>query len=314
MNKKFFVCILALALLVSGARAGDLAESRRTGVLILAHGHERDWNHQVEVLASSIPFPVEVALGMAHRVAIAEAVRRLEEKGVARIVVVPLYVSSYSAIIRASAYLLGVSQDAPPELQMFNTMVHGLQDPHAGHAAGGLTTDLSPVRIEVPVFMTSALDDHPLVAEILLDRARSISKSPGKESVLLVGHGPGGESDDRLWQAKMKRLADLVRAKGGFADSEVVTLMDDAPESVKAVATARLRASVEKASRFGVALVIPVLLSRGGIEEGLRERLQGLPYRIPEQFLLPDARIADWVKQQVSAAILSGTGSPLAAR
>lgn len=310
--KRFGLLILILVF-AAGLQAGDLDDVRGTGVLILAHGHERDWNGQIEALASSLPFPVEVALGMAHRNAIAEGVRRLEQRGVRRIVAVPLYVSSYSSIIRASAYLLGVSADPPPELPLFNTMTHGLQDPHVGHPPGDAAPDLSPIRSAVPVLMTSALDDHPLVAEILLDRARSISVTPRRETVFLVAHGPESEADDRLWRKAMTRLADRVRAGGDFGAVEAVTVMDNAPESVRSEAAARLRAGVERASRGGSALVVPVLLSRGGIEEGLRHRLEGLSYRMSERFLLPDPRITDWVKQQVASATRRA-GSPRAAR
>lgn len=300
--KRLFLC--ALMLWAAGlAKASEPADDQSTGVLLLAHGHNRDWNRQVETMAARLPFPVEVALGMAHKSAMAEGVRRLEEKGVRRIVAVPLYISSYSSIIRASAYLLGLEEKAPPELEVFNRMSHGLQNPHPGHAAKGPVMDLSPIRGDVPVYMTSAMDDHPLVGEILLDRARSISKDPGSETVILVGHGPDNEADDRLWQDKMNRLAALIAGKGGFAGAEAVTVMDDAVLEARTLATARLRARVEKASGSGSALVVPLLLSRGGIEESLQERLRGLQYRMPAQFLLPDPRIVEWVKQQVEEVI-----------
>jgi hypothetical protein len=215
--------------------------------------------------------------------------------------VIPLYVSSYSPIIRASAYLLGLRQQAPPELEMFNTMSHGLQDPNAGHAADQ-PADLSPIRSHVPIYMTSALDDHPLVAEILLDRARSISERAGGETVILVAHGPNGDADNRLCLEKMDRLADFIRNHGGFHRVEAVTMRDDAPPAVRNQATAQLRSRVAAAARTGTALVVPVLLARGGVEDRLEESLQGLRYRIPDQFLLPDPRIAQWIREQVDAS------------
>ncbi|MBI2821841.1 MAG: hypothetical protein HYX74_06410 [Acidobacteria bacterium] len=294
--------LLACILFVAAAASPSL-ERQTTGVLILAHGHEAEWNRQVEALAARLPFPAEVALGMAHKKTIEAGIERLEKRGVRAIVAVPLYVSSYSPIIRASAYLLGLAGPPPPELEMFNTMAHGLQDPHPAHAVEGHRLDLSPIRSTVPVFMTSALDDHPLVAQILLDRAGSISRDPERETVFLVAHGAVSEADDRLWQQKLARLAGVMRHRGGFSGVETLTVMDDAPATVRDRATARLRAQVQAASRSGTALVVPVLLSRGGIEEGLRKRLAGLDYRMPEQFLLPDPRIADWVRQQVEGAV-----------
>lgn len=294
--------VLVLSLLCLNASLGAApAGSPETGVLILAHGHKEDWNRQIEELTVHLPFPTAVAFGMAHKNAIAEGVAVLEAKGVRRIVVVPLYVSSFSPIIRASAYLLGLRQQAPPELEMFNTMSHGLQDPHAGHGDSG-PTDLSPLRSRIPIHMTSALDDHPLVARILLDRAQSISKNPASETVILVAHGPNGDSDNRLCLEKMAGLADFVRDQGGFLKVEAVTMRDDARSEVRQRAVADLRSRVEAASRPGTALVVPVLLSRGGIETRLEQCLQGLRYRMPSQFLLPDPRIAEWIKEQVDTA------------
>ncbi len=294
--------VLILSLLCLNAFLGAApADSPETGVLILAHGHKEDWNRQIEELTAGLPFPTAVAFGMAHKNSIAESVAVLEAKGVRSIVVVPLYVSSFSPIIRASAYLLGLRRQAPPELEMFNNMRHGLQDPHAGHE-GSEPLDLSPVRSRIPIHMTSALDDHPLVAQILLDRARSISKDPRKESVILVGHGPSGDADNRLCLEKMARLADFVRDRGGFLKVEAATMRDDAISEVRQRAVADLRTRVEAASRPGTALVVPVLLSRGGIETRLEECLRGLSYRMPSQFLLPDTRIAEWIKEQVDIA------------
>jgi hypothetical protein len=42
-------------------------------------------------------------------------------------------------------------------------------------------------------------------------------------------------------------------------------------------------------------LIVPLLISFGGIERGLRERLDGLPYTMAEAALMPDDRLAQWV-------------------
>jgi sirohydrochlorin ferrochelatase len=274
-----------------------------TGVLILAHGHEQQWNAQVQALARTLQMPVEVAFGMAHKSAMEQAVRSLEKQNVQRIVAVPLYVSSHSSIIRASSYLLGLSAEAPPELELFNSMSHGLQNPHGGHTEGGPPADLSPIRSSVPIVMTSALDDHTLVAAILIDRARTISRRPATETVILVGHGANSDSDNLLWKRDLDSLAGQVAATLGFAASESVILLDDASPELRERAAEELRNRVRRASERGTALILPVLLSRGGIEAGLSQRLKGLEYRLPDHFLLPDARVAEWVRLKVDEGI-----------
>ncbi|HEY2934171.1 MAG TPA: CbiX/SirB N-terminal domain-containing protein [Acidobacteriota bacterium] len=296
---------VALCLLIASAglmiSAGDVrGKSPALGILILAHGHEKIWNNQIEEVARQLPFSAEVALGMAHRNSIQAALLRLQRRGVQKIAVVPLFVSSYSPIIRASAYLLGLAAERPPELEMFNNMSHGLQDPHRG--LGDDAPELTPIRADVPVKMTSALDDHPLVAQILADRARSISRNPRHETVILVGHGPVSEIDNRRWLENMDRLAIRLRNECGFFEVQARTLMQDAPANLRDQAAATLRLNVRSAARRGDVLLVPLLLSRGGIEHQLKTILSGLRFRMPEKFLLPDARIARWIAEQAESA------------
>lgn len=42
-------------------------------------------------------------------------------------------------------------------------------------------------------------------------------------------------------------------------------------------------------------LIVPHLMSFGGIEKGLLERLAGLDYTMTTQALMPDDRIVEWV-------------------
>jgi hypothetical protein len=43
-------------------------------------------------------------------------------------------------------------------------------------------------------------------------------------------------------------------------------------------------------------LIVPLLVSFGGIERGLRERLGGLMYTLAGSALLPDDRLVTWVR------------------
>jgi hypothetical protein len=149
--------------------------------------------------------------------------------------------------------------------------------------------------------MTPALNDHPLVAEILASRARSISRTPAGEAVVVVAHGPNDDDDNRRWLADMASLVGrLRRAEEGFAAIEYLTLRDDAPKPVRDAATAELRAVVTRHISDGRrVLIVPLLVSFGGIEKGLRERLEGLEYSMPAAGLVPDDRLVDWVLARV---------------
>jgi sirohydrochlorin ferrochelatase len=289
--------ILPLVLLGLLTARSSFAE---TGILLLAHGGSPEWNARVNELAAQVDKsrPTEVAFGMATRANIQAAIARLVSRRVTEIAAVPLFVSSWSSVITSTEYLLGVRSEAPAALAVYARMNHGrpnadASDGHDGHAAADAT---SPVTSPVPIRMTPALNDHPVVAEILASRARSISQEQRREALVLVAHGPNEEEDNRRWLADMASLAHRIRGTEQYASIDCLTLRDDAPRPIRDQATAQLRELVSRHSRDGRrVLIVPLLISFGGIDKGLRERLDGLPYAIPGAALMPDDRLVGWV-------------------
>jgi sirohydrochlorin ferrochelatase len=276
------------------------------GIVLLAHGGAADWNERVLALAATIDAtqPVEVAFGMASRPAIQSAVDKLVARGVKSIVAVPMFVSSHSSVVTSTAYLLGIRPDMPADLKLFAKMNHGSHgvssQGHEGHPPANVADNTQPVQSPIAIRMTEALNHHPLVGEILVDRARAISTAPASEVVIVVAHGPVPEDDNARWLADMKVLAGHVGHAAPFAAVKYLTVRDDAPKPIRDAATAELRQMVtEQASAGRRVLIVPLLLSYGGIEKGIRQRLEGLEYRMAEQALMPDPRLADWVRQSV---------------
>ena len=213
--------------LVSALLTPAIVEAQ--GILLLAHGGNDEWNREVLSIADRINpvWPVEVAFGMANKRTIQDALDRLARRDVSSIVAVPLFVSSHSSVLRATEYLLGSRDDAPPELELFARM-------SARSDAGGTATDTgfdrtTPIDTTVPISVTTALDGHALVGEILISRAVAVSRTPEDEIVVVVAHGPRTEEDNTRW-------------------------LDNEEKSV---------------------LIVPLLLSYGGIEAGIRQRLEG---------------------------------------
>jgi sirohydrochlorin ferrochelatase len=289
-----------LPLLVILLLAGRTA-SAEPGILLLAHGGNAEWNGRVEELAAKVDAtrPTEVAFGMATRAAIQGAIDRLVARGVTEIVAVPLFVSSWSTVITSTEYLLGLRPDAPAALAIFAKMNHGqaASADAAGHEGHAMPADgATPVESSVPVRMTPALNDHPIVADILASRARAISDNPANEALVIVAHGPTEEEDNRRWLADMESLAARLTQSETFASLEYLTVRDDAPTAVRDAATAQLRGIVQRELTAGRrVLLVPLLISFGGIERGLRERLEGLNYTMAEAGLMPDDRLATWI-------------------
>ena len=174
----FSIRLLPLVLVAMLAASPASAES---GILLLAHGGNAEWNARVTELAATVDQrrPTEVAFGMATRATIQNAVEKLVARGVTEIVAVPLFVSSWSTVITSTAYLLGLRADAPAALAAYAKMNHA---PAAAGAATGheahttVTNGTTPVKSPVPIKMTAALNDHPIVADVLASRARAIRK------------------------------------------------------------------------------------------------------------------------------------------
>ena len=294
----------ALLLILATATVLTAQGTEKTGVLLLAHGGAAQWNERVNAVAKTVneSQPTEVAFGMASRASIQAAVDNLTARGATAIVAVPLFVSSHSSVVTSTEYLLGLRAEAPADLKIFaqmNHLSHGAPAPAASdHAAHAPAVDpASPITKAVPVRMTPAFNRHPLIAQIVADRARSISKAPSSEAVILVAHGPVPDDDNRRWLDDMRVLAEQVQAAAPFASVDYMTVRDDAGPAMREAATKDLRNRVELQVAAGrTVLIVPHLMSFGGIEQGIRKRLEGLSYVMTEQALMPDERIAQWVR------------------
>lgn len=302
--------VLALSLFSLSAQAQPTnhahhfaPRSGKPGVLILAHGGSANWNSEVNKLAQATDktYPTEVAFGMATKGNIEGAIHRLVSRGVSKIIAVPLFISPHSSVVTSTQYLLGQIPDAPADLALFARMSHS----HGGGEHAAHSSDpTKPVELTVPVRMTAALGRHPLVAQILLARAQSISRKPATETVVLVAHGPVSDEENKKWLSDMASLAAQMKRKGRFRDIRFMTVRDDAPAPIRDQATAELRQLITgiKAKNRS-ALVVPLLMSFGGIERGIKKRLEGLDYVLPNQALLPDERLTEWVLVSVRESL-----------
>jgi sirohydrochlorin ferrochelatase len=303
IQRALIIATLFLVASIASPRFVLLAAGQPSeGILLLAHGGAPAWNERVESIATKVAAsqPTEVAFGMASRPAIQAAVDRLIARGVERIVAVPLFVSSHSSVVRATEYLLGLRAEMPADLKIFAKMNHGAAGDHRGHQMPGdaYETNMTPVVSSKTIRMTPALNRHELVAEILASRAESISSAPTREAVIIVAHGPVPEEDNARWLEDMAALAQIVAKRAPYHSVDYLTVRDDAPAPIREQATGELRALVtRRASEGNRPLVVPLLMSFGGIEQGIRKRLEGLDYTMAAQGLIPDARIESWIKE-----------------
>lgn len=277
-------------------------QPKTTGVLVLAHGFgsghglggehgysgeqqkTSPWESAVmeAVNPLSKEYPLEVAFGMAEPVTIIEAVHKLEQKGISEVVVIPLFISSHSPIIGNSQYILGLRNELPKTTSI---------------------KSLPKIESKVSFRMTRAIDDSPLIADILLEHAKELSINPAKETVILLGHGPNDEEENKLWLENMNRLAYYVWEKGGFRGVKTATLRMDAPKGIRRSTICELRTLVETYGEDGNVIVVPHFLAPG-VEGKIVEALEGLTYVYNGKTLLPHHNISMWIKRMVEGEIL----------
>lgn len=291
--KRFFQILMAAALPLAGPSANTLhaASPESFGLLVMAHGGSPEWNRTVlqavEPLRGS--YPVEVAFGMADACSLQEGVRALEAKGVRKVGVVRLFVSGESWYERTEQ-ILGLTGGAPPaKAEDCGGGEHAAH--HGGHS-------MALFRIATSsAFALSAqgLKDASEIGPILADRAVRLSRTPEKEDVLVLAHGPGDDAENERWIASLNARADEIRKARPFHRVEVMTLREDWPEKRQA-AEQRVRDFVAKAASEGrKAIVIPFRLSGFG---PYAEVLKGLAYESDGQGLLPHVNVTQWIANQ----------------
>ncbi|MBI2385346.1 MAG: hypothetical protein HYV14_04950 [Elusimicrobia bacterium] len=290
---------LALLLLSSVARAAPAPY----GILLLAHGGDESWNGEIELLRSRVDkkVPTEAALGMADPKTLQAGVDRLEKRGVERVVAVPLFIQSRSEVLDQTRYALGLS-DAPSEA--LRAGLERMAAAHAHHMPGGhghsMEFSTERVKAREPVSLTPALDDHALVGRILVERAKALSRRPSEDGVVLVAHGPVDDAAVEAWRASMTSLCGSFK---GFRSCSFGLLRDDAAAPIRAAAVAELREKVVRAKAGkGRAVVIPVLIARGGIERKIPRDLAGLDFAWDGKTLMPHPGFDAWVLERAAAA------------
>lgn len=280
------------------------------GILILAHGSQNpEWNNTLKDVTNSLSesYPLEIAFGMANPYSMQPAIDKLEDQGVSTIVAVQLFVSSFSPIIRQNEFLLGLRDslaDAPMQ-----PMRHEMTDEMMAMMDHSDHFEIKPLEINSNVLITQPLDDHPLIAEILMERVHAVSENPEKETLLLVAHGPVKDSDNEQWVSKLESIADQIKdlhaTNGGaeFFNIISMTVRDDASDDVYNAAKNEFRAHIQEADEVGDAIVIPVLMSKGGVEHRYLTRLEGLNYKWTGETILPHNNVAEFIKLSVDNAL-----------
>ncbi|HKP29564.1 MAG TPA: CbiX/SirB N-terminal domain-containing protein [Gemmatimonadales bacterium] len=277
-NARNIALFLALGAFPTGLGA-------QTGLLVVSHGANAEWNGQVRQTMAQVQWdgPVGAAFLMGPEAEGAgwnQAVAALVARGAKSIVVVPLMVSSHGSHYRQVQFYAGVIDSLPAEL--------------AGHDHG------KHENPPVPMAVTAALDAAPEMLEALMQRWGGLDAARKDAPLVLLGHGPQGPDDAAKWVAAFQSALDQLKSAGHHAEGRSALLRDDAAPDVRAASIREMRDTVSAlAARAGDSVtVMTVLISQGGMQRvTIPKDLEGLPVRYAPVSLTPLAAIARWIER-----------------
>lgn len=281
------------------------AAAEKTGVLLLAHGGSAVWNREIESIQRSVAkegYAIEVAFGMADLRQMQRGIDRLVSRHVKNILAIPLLVGSSSELYEQFEFALGLRRQ--PSKAFLEGMA-GVGVHERGHHVPAAGDSGKQVKSSVPLALARALDSDPVVALILWDRAKTVSRQPENEAVLLVSHGPYTDELESRWQRRAEAVAVELKQKRGFYDVRAFNLRDDAPKHVRESKIKEIRAYAKQQNQARKRLlVLPHLIAYNGIEGHIRKALEGHFYKMPKAALLPHPLITQWVLEQIKTAVV----------
>lgn len=289
--------LLFLIFLLLGC--GKKISESETGVLVLAHGAGKEWNEAVLRAVDEVSgnYQKEVAFGMGDAGTIQPKINALQSRGIKRIVVVPLFLSSSSEMYRHIEYVLGLRKE--PDA-LFLVLMENAPE----HTHGHMLDLTAQVKFSVPYRMATAINYEQLIAAILEERIRSIRFDPARTSFFLLAHGPVSEEDNRGWFFLLSRYIEFLEKRFSHTKFLAFTFRDDAPAFIKKRAIHEIRnaAMYENAQRREV-IALPFLLAPGGREMELEKILNNCRCRVHRQTLLPHRNISRLIERKVQSAL-----------
>lgn len=256
-----------------------------TGILILAHGvgenSDRVMKKAFEPIGERYPTAIGYGMAMMSSAHLQAAVDDLVERGVKRIILVDEGTTTrHNTLTRQWQYVFGLYDEAS-YLAVPQVTAPGVEFVWTGH-----------------------FDDHPLVTEMLHDNAKSVSREPANEVLIIVGHGPEDVEDNVQDLQIIGIHADRLRARKEFADVRIINLQDDAILPVREKNVRQLRRWIQQADRQGRDVIIVAIAAASfGVQQHIRQDLRGLDYVFAEEGLAENPKFARWVGALIEEAI-----------
>ncbi|MFI5346646.1 MAG: hypothetical protein ACHQ51_09760 [Elusimicrobiota bacterium] len=318
--------LLAAALAAVPARAqnrGAGAGDKTYGILILAYDVDVKWRQELGSLRGQLKgHAVESVDSAGDAISVQRALDRLTAQHVAKVVAIPLETVGESTRLDLTRYMFGVRAD--PVIDTPGSQTGDLADkkPKALHATrksalvlpkdqdrglnttmGGSATTIKQLNSPVPLVLAPTLDKSPLLVAILADRAKALTATPARETLVLVGVAPRSDGALKAWKTAAQAIADAVGAKAGYRKAVAVGVRDGVRSDQQDKDRSELQTTFRKLIREGRVAVVPLSPEAERSGQLLKKTLGGFyAYRWNGQGIQGDRRLLDWIKTSAEAA------------
>ena len=254
---------------------------QKTGALLLAHGYgeEGDRAFHNSMTDISLNHITTLSLGMSMMTSkhIECALSEIRENGAETIYIVPISSTPHNTLVQQWEYIFGLRND---------------------HAY----TRVKSFQLDDVVFL-DPISDHQIAKKIVLDYAQEISINPKNETVVIIAHGPVGETDNELELELMENLAVYVRDNGKFNDVRPFTLQDDAPKEIREKNVKEIKQFIKNATLDGKkVLMVSNLMSGKGIQRKINTDFSGLDYKFNSKGFLTHPLFKEWILQSIESS------------
>ena len=255
--------------------------NQETGALLLAHGYgeEGDLAFHDSMTDITLEHITTLSLGMSMMTSkhIECALSDMRKNGAKKIYIVPISSTPHNTLVQQWEYIFRLRND---------------------HAY----TKVNSVQTDDIVFL-DPISDHQTAKKIVLDYAQEISVNPKNEIVVIIAHGPVGETDNELELELMENLASYVLEKGRFNAVRPFTLQDDAPKEIRDRNVKQIKEFIENSRLDGKkVLMVSNLMSGKGIQRKINEDFLGLDYKFNSKGFLTHPLFKEWILESIESS------------
>lgn len=297
--KRVLVFLLSLAVIFSFAPKGFAAD--KAGILLLEHGGNQAYNEGAEKLRDSVRASTGVPVELGYVCCVTwgvsgsmqYAVDKLEAQGINKIVVIPCFNNKENtALLSRAAYILGLAPKPPKpaDREMMGEPINF-------------------AKANATFYFSDGWLDSPLIADILLDRAKELSKNPKEETLFVIDHGATYDWEIATYDKAIKALVEQVKKKSPYKRVIMNYFRDDAEKDIKGKQLNEIKIQLTEASKDSKVLVVwPMVQNIRSIQPGGKwlKYLNGYDFVYTSKGIGEHPNMVKWIKESFDKAASSG--------